>query len=135
MARQITLNDREWIEIVNSNKQVTGGFWWNPSDLDIVKRCEIAIEKLQKFELPKENGMDGIFAASDEMKKIFDDLLNSDASSELFKNCNPLSPCADGSLWCEYVMDVIVKFIESELDVRIKKANAKTRKYTEKYHK
>lgn len=26
MARQITLNDREWIEIVNSGKEVTGDF-------------------------------------------------------------------------------------------------------------
>ena len=40
MARQIQVNDQEWIEIINQEKEVTGGFWWNPSDLDIVKRCE-----------------------------------------------------------------------------------------------
>ena len=54
MARQITLNDREWIEIVNSGKEVTGGFWWNPSDLDIAKRCENVLNYFNGIEVDKE---------------------------------------------------------------------------------
>ena len=40
MARQLKIDDREWIEVTDAAGNVTGGFWWNPSDLDIIKRCE-----------------------------------------------------------------------------------------------
>lgn len=130
MARQITLKDQEWIEIVNSEKQVTGGFWWNPSDLDIVKRCEKVIEYFNGMNV--EEGTD-IFAISEAIKKQFDYLLGSNASKELFKNCNPLSPMPDGTFFAEYVLDVLVKFIESEMGTRMKQSAARIKKYTEKY--
>lgn len=130
MARQITLKDQEWIEIVNSEKQVTGGFWWNPSDLDIVKRCEKVIEYFNGMNV--EEGTD-IFAVSEAIKKQFDYLLGSNASKELFKNCNPLSPMTDGIFFAEYVLDVLVKFIESEMGTRMKQSAARIKKYTEKY--
>lgn len=53
MARQIKIDDREWIEIVNSSGEVTGGFYWNPSDLDIVKRCEKVMDFFDGMEVPK----------------------------------------------------------------------------------
>lgn len=131
MARQITLNDREWIEIVNSGKEVTGGFCWNPSDLDIAKRCENVLNYFNSLEVEKEANF---FAISDEIKKQFDYLLGSDsASEELFKHCNPLSPRLDGTFYAEYVLDTLVKFIESEMKTRIKKSESRIKKYTEKY--
>ncbi|MCC3388157.1 hypothetical protein [Enterocloster citroniae] len=131
MARQITLNDREWIEIVNSGKEVTGGFWWNPSDLDIAKRCENVLNYFNDIDVDKEADF---FAISDEIKKQFNYLLGSDnASEELFKHCNPLSPRSDGTFHMEYVLDTLVKFIESEMKTRIKKSEARIKKYTEKY--
>lgn len=133
MARQITLNDQEWIEIVNAEKQVTGGFWWNPSDLDIVKRCENVMEFFGKMEVRKESGTDALFEVSEAIKGQFDYLLGADASETLFRHANPLSPRDDGSLYAEYVLDVLVKFIESELNVRMKKTNARIKKYTDKY--
>jgi hypothetical protein len=135
MARQISLNDREYIEIVNSKKEVTGGFWWNPSDLDIVKRCEKVMKFFEDMKIPEQGGEAAIFAVSDTIKEQFDYLISPGASEELFKHCNPLSPREDGTLYAEYVLSVIVKFIESEMNVRVKKTTSRIDKYTKKYEK
>lgn len=68
MARQIQVNDQEWIEIINQEKEVTGGFWWNLSDLDIVKRCEKVIEHFSALEIKPDSDL---FAVSDEIKGQF----------------------------------------------------------------
>lgn len=130
MARQIVLEDQEWIEIVNKEKQVIGGFWWNPSDLDIVKRCENVIDSFNNISVTKESDL---FEVSEAIKSKFDYLLGTNASEELFKRCNPLSPRPDGTFFAEYVLDVISKFIRDELDVRMKKTTGRIKKYTEKY--
>ena len=57
------------------------------------------------------------------------------ASDDLFKHCNPWTPYKDGRFFCEYVLDQLVKFIESEMNVRIKKSTSRLRNYTEKYRK
>ena len=136
MDRQITLDDREWIEIVNSKKEVTGGFWWNPSDLDIVKRCEKVMDFFGHTDVAeKENQTDTLFALSDTIKEQFDYLISPGASEELFKYANPLTPREDGSLYAEYVLGQIVAFIEAELDVRMRKTTAKIKQYTAQYEK
>ena len=133
MARQIKLESLEWIEIVDADNNVTGSFLWNPADLDIVKRCEKVLESFEHMEIPKEEDEQMIFALSDEIKRQFDYLLNSNASETLFEKCNPFSPRPDGALYAEYVLDVLVKFIETELDVRMKKTTSRIKKYTAKY--
>ncbi len=134
MARQITLNDRERIEIVNAEGEVTGEFWWNPSDLDIVKRCEKVIEFFNNISVPEENsGEDALFALSDAIKEQFDYLISPGASDTLFKYCNPLSPREDGTLFAEYVLEVLIRFVEQEMDVRMERTTFRIRKYTEKY--
>lgn len=132
MARAITLESYEWIEIKDATGNVTGGFQWNPADLDIVKRCEEVISRFESLEDPG-NDDEAIYKVSDEIKKQFDYLLNTDASA-LFP-VNPLSPRADGELYAEYVLGVLTKFIEDEMDVRIKRTNARIKKYTGKYAK
>lgn len=135
MARQIKIDQREFIEIVSSDGKVTGGFYWNPSDLDIVKRCEKVMDFFEHMEVPKkESETDTLFALSDVIKQQFDYLISTGASEALFKHANPLSPREDGSLYAEYVLDQIVAFIESELDVRMRKTTAKIEKYTKDYN-
>lgn len=133
MARQITLNDQEWIEIVNSKKQVTGGFWWNPSDIDIVKRCEKTIDFFNNVSIP-EGDKEALFKLSEQVKQQFNFLLNSEnAADTLFERSNPFSPREDGTLYAEYVLNTLTKFIESEFNVRMKKTTSRIKKYTEKY--
>lgn len=136
MARQIVLDDRERIEIVNSDGEVTGSFFWNPSDLDIVKRCEKVIDFFNHMEIPEgKEGTDSLFAASDAIKQQFDYLISPGASETLFKHANPLSPREDGSFFAEYVLNQLIAFIEAELDVRLKRTTTKIKQYTEKYNK
>ena len=136
MARQIRLDDREWIEIVNSNGDVTGGFYWNPSDLDIVKRCEKVIDFFDHLEVPEGGSdTDTLFALSDSIKQQFDYLISSGSSNALFKHANPLTPREDGTLFAEYVLSQLVAFIESELNVRMKKTTDRIEKYTKDYQK
>lgn len=136
MGRQLKIDDREFIEIANSSGQVTGGFYWNPSDLDIVKRCEKVMDFFEHMEAPKsEDGTELLFTLSDDIKQQFDFLISPGASDALFQYANPLSPREDGSLYAEYVLGQIISFIESELDVRIKKTTKKIDQYTKKYQK
>lgn len=136
MPRQIKINDREFIEIVNSAGRVMGGFWWNPSDLNIIKRCEKVMDFFEHMEVQKKDDeTENLFAISDVIKEQFDFLISPGASEVLFKEANPLSPREDGSLYAEYILGQIVNFIESELKVRIKKTTAKIEQYTSKYKK
>lgn len=137
MARQITLDDREVIEIVNSQGAVTGSFLFNPTDLDIVQRCEKVIDYFNNLQMPDSENidMDMVNGISDQIKSQFDYLLDSEASVTLFAHCNPLSPREDGTLYCEYVLETITRFIEKEYNVRTKKTQARISKYTRKYQK
>nr|DAH40248.1 MAG TPA: tail assembly chaperone [Bacteriophage sp.] len=135
MAKQIVLDNREWIEIVDSSGNVTGGFFWNPADLDIVKRYENVAKEFESMQMPEGNDAEAVYEFSKKIEQQFDYLLNTDAAKVLFGGANPLSPRPDGTLLCEYVLNVIAQFVEKELDVRIRKTSAKIKKYTEKYKK
>lgn len=136
MARQLRLDQQEWIEIVSSKGDVTGGFYWNPADLGIVKRCEKVMDYLNGIEAPSNSSSEEtIEFISAAIKEQFDYLLSPGASKELFKWNEPFSPQSDGSFYVEYVMKCIKDFIESELDVRINKTTAKIEQYTAKYNK
>ena len=133
MARELVLDTREWIEIKDTRGNVTGGFYWNPSDLDDANRCEKVVEVFEKLHVDENAGDEELYKVSDEIKKQFEYLLNTDVSA-LFQ-INPLSPRPDGTLYAEYLLDVITTFIETEMDVRIKRTSARIKKYTGKYKK
>ena len=130
MAKQIVIDDREYIEIVDKNGTVTGGFMFNPADLDIIKSADTVQKKFEELELPADDDPDGLDKMSGTVKELFDELLNTQgASDDLFKHCNPWTPYKDGRFFCEYVLDQLVKFIESEMNVRIKKSTSRLRNY------
>ena len=133
MARELVLDTREWIEIKDTRGNVTGGFYWNPSGLDVANRCEKVVEVFEKLHVDENAGDEELYKVSDEIKKQFEYLLNTDISA-LFQ-INPLSPRPDGTLYAEYLLDVITTFIETEMDVRIKRTSARIKKYTGKYKK
>ena len=131
MARQIHLDTRELIEIVDSNGNVTGHFRWNPSDLDIVKRFDSVVNFFNSMQV-NENNADEI---SEAIKNQANYLLDSpDAAEELF-HCNPLTPRADGTYYFEYVFNTLADFVKSELKVRVPKVTSRMKKYTAKYEK
>lgn len=131
MARQIKLDTRELIEIVDSDGNVTGHFRWNPSDLDIVKRFDSVVNFFNSMQV-NENNADEI---SEAIKNQANYLLDSpDAAEELF-HCNPLTPRSDGTYYFEYVFNTLAEFVKSELKVRVPKVTSRMKKYTAKYEK
>ena len=133
MARLIVLDSREWIEIKNSAGEVTGGFLFNPTDMDIIKRAEQIAKFFENVDVPED--AEGLMKLNDDIRKQFDILLGESASGALFEHTSPMALREDGSWYCEYVLDVIIPFIEGEFNTRIKRANDRVAKYTRKYTK
>ena len=131
MARQIHLDTRELIEIVDSSGNVTGHFRWNPSDLDIVKRFDSVVDFFNSMQVSEKNADE----ISEAIKNQANYLLDSpDAAEELF-HCNPLTPRSDGTYYFEYVFNTLAEFVKAELKVRVPKATSRMKKYTAKYEK
>lgn len=131
MARQIKLDTRELIEIVDGDGVVTGRFRWNPTDMDIVKRFEKTVKFFETMEI-KDGDIDSV---SNAIKDQINYLLDSpDAADNLFL-CNPLTPRADGTYYFEYVFNTLADFIKSELNIRVPKVTQRVKKYTAKYEK
>ena len=82
MARQITIDDREYIEIVDKNGTKTGGFMWNPSDFDIIKRAEAVQKKFGDLDVPASDDPEALGKMTAPVKELFDELLNSKGASE-----------------------------------------------------
>ena len=70
MARQIVLDSREWIEIKNSAGEVTGGFFFNPTDMDIIKRAEQIAKFFETVDVPED--AEGLTKLNDDIRKQFD---------------------------------------------------------------
>lgn len=140
MARQIKLDDREKIEIVDADGVVTGWFRFNPTDTAILDRFK-DLEKyfdskngeLKKLSASEQKDFD-IDALQEETKKEFDKLLNYEGAGDaLFKNCSPLTLMPNGDVFAGYVMFKIAKFMKSEFGVREKRSKSRISKYTAKY--
>lgn len=131
MARQIKLDTRELIEIVDSDGNVTGHFRWNPTDLDIVKRFDKVVDFFNALEVKDSNADEVAEAIKEQANYLLD---SPDAAENLF-TCNPLTPRADGTYYFEYVFNTLADFIKSELNVRVPKVTKRIQKYTAKYEK
>ena len=133
MARDIVLEEREWINIKNPEGEITGGFYFNPTDFGIADRCDEVIKWFDELKIPEEFGNDERKELEKGIKDQFDYLLGGEASAQLFKFASPISMRVDGTLFAEYVLSVMTAFIEKEFTERTKKANKRIEKYTEKY--
>ena len=129
MARQIKLDTRELIEIVDSDGNVTGHFRWNPADLDIVKRFDSVVDFFNSMQV-SENNADEI---SEAIKNQANYLLDSPNAAEELFHCNPLTPRTDGTYYFEYVFNTLADFVKAELKVRVPKVTNRMKKYTAKY--
>ena len=142
MARQIKLDDREKIEIVDSDGIVTGYFRFNPTDTGIISRFNDLEKYFQDKEKElsglssKEFGIDEMESLISDIKKQYDKLLDYDGAGEaLFKNASPLSLRPNGEIFAIYVMNQILKFIKTEFGIREERAKSRISKYTAKYKK
>ena len=120
---------------VDDKGEIIGQFRFNPSDIDIVRRYETAIDALNAITISENAGADELFKISDEIKKQFDYLLNYNVSEGIFAKCNPFSMTASGDFYFENVLDGIAGLVEKTANQRIEKKRKKIEKATAKYHK
>ena len=120
--------------IENKRGDYLGEFTFNPADTNIVKRHEEVIDFLNSVNL--EEYSDGkISDLEDVLKSKIDYLLNADTSETFFKICGPMTPLVSGETFVENIIAAIGLVIEKEMGVRMKKANDRISKYTQKYSK
>lgn len=128
-------------DIVNQNDKVLGQFSFNPSDTDIVKRYNKAVENFQTvFEeigkVQDESNIEEVINKLDEKTYEFiDSIFNAEVSQNFFSIMGPFSPLASGQLFVESVIDAIGQAIQAETGERVKKINKKIQKHTSKYHR
>lgn len=121
--------------IENKRGDYLGEFTFNPSDTNIIKRHEEVIDFINNLENEEFEEKEGIKKVEDALKEKIDYLLNSDTSETFFKICGPLTPLASGETFVENIIAAIGTVIEKEMGVRMKKANERISKYTQKYKK
>ena len=110
-----------------------GSFKFIPTDLDIVDRYEKAIEEFEKISISDDADFADFKKISDQIKEIFDYLLNYKASDALFKVCNPLTPVSNGDFYFEACLETISNIVEETLNKRLAKKKARIQKVTSKY--
>lgn len=142
MGNVIKINDGyKTYDIVNQEDKLLGQFSFNPSDTNIIKRYNDAIEKFENvFEEFK--GMDESTETEEIIKKLdektcelIDGIFNADVSSNFFNIMGPFSPLASGQFYVATVIEAIGQALEAEIGERVKKMRSKINKHTSKYHK
>lgn len=123
------------VVLTNENDEEIGKFSFNPNDLNIIKRYEEVVKKLDSIELSEDAKEDEIFQLTDEIEKQIDYLLNAKTAKGIFAECNPLTLTESGEFFVEIILEQIGDIVEQVTDKRIKKKQAKIKKATSKYHK
>lgn len=121
------------IELKDTKGNEIGTFSFNPTDIDIVKRFQESIKRLEEISIPDKANYYDILNASEEIKKEFDYILNANCSQAIFGKLNPLTSVGNGDYYFEIVLEKIGGVIEKTLDKRLEKKRAKIKKYTDKY--
>lgn len=143
MAEKLILNiddGSKSVEIHNIDGEIIGEFRFNPTDFDIMKRFDVVIKDMEKMEIPEisDTSEDEVISLieelSEKIKKLFDFLLNYNASDEIFAKCNPFTITSKGNMYCEDVIEGIANLIKQTMNKNFNKRNAKIKKATAKYH-
>lgn len=120
---------------IDDKGEIIGQFRFNPSDLDIARRYDQVIEKLNTISVSEKPSEEEVFAITDEIKVQFDYLLNYSVSEQIFAKANPFTPLTNGDFYFENVIEGIRNIIEQETNQRLEKRLKKIKKATAKYHK
>lgn len=137
-ATDIIIDDgKKTYNIRNHEGEIIGQFRLNPTDMNIRKRYEEAIEKLDHLSdmIDENKTTDENFEMiekfiCDQMDYIF----QSDVSGSFFSVVSPLSVMADGEDFFIKVLDAIGSVIQVSMKSAWDKADKKVSKYTKKYH-
>lgn len=136
MARIITADIGEKIEVRSTSGETMGYFYFNPADIDLERRCDIAGKRMQEISEKLKTGKAGeIWKVNEEIRNQMEFLLGESAAETLFKYNSPLAIMPNGNVYAVYVFGIITDFIAKEVKARAKKSKQMIEKYTEKYTK
>lgn len=128
--------DVEKYEFVDSNGEYLFTVPLNTTDLDIVRRYESVVEWLNNIQVDTnatdEESTKAMLEISDQLKEQIDFMFGTKVSAEVFR-VNPFSPMENGDLYVYVALDNIAALIETKMNARIKKAEKRMKKHTDKY--
>lgn len=137
MARSITANIGEKIEIRNTENELMGYFYFNPADMDIIRRCDAASQNIEEIQKELNRNLDPakIQEVNDKLRENLESIIGNKSASVLFEYNSPLAVMPDGTIYGIYLFDIIFNFISEEINARKKSAKQQMDKYTAKYEK
>lgn len=136
MARVITADIGEKIEVRSTSGETMGFFYFNPADVDLERRCRIVSKRMQEIsEAIRKGNSEEVWELNDKVRKQMEFLLGESAADTLFKYNSPLAIMPNGNIYAVYVFDIISKFIAEEVKARAQRSKKMIEKYTKKYTK
>lgn len=132
----------ERIPIQNKHGDEIGVFYFNPTDVGIVKRFnEVAdrfsevVQPLSEANInPDGTGVnnDDVKALEEAEKRLYDlcnYLFNGNLAEAFFGKMNPFSPVG-GNFYCENALNVVSQYVSKRFDAEAKKISARVERYT-----
>ena len=132
----------ERVPIKNKFGEEIGVFYFQPTDVGIIKRFNEVSDRFQEVVEPLENvninadgtgnSDDDVIAISEAEKRLYDlcnYLFGGNLSEAFFGKMNPFSPVG-GNFYCENALNAVSQYISNRMDSEAKKINARVEKYT-----
>lgn len=135
----------ERVPIRNTLGEEIGVFYFNPTDVGIVKRFkEVAnqfgtvAEPLANIDINPdgttngENESEALEKAEAKMFELVNYLFGGDCASAFFGKMNPFSP-VNGKFYAENVLNAVAQYVSKKMEVETERINTRVDKYTHGY--
>jgi len=132
----------ERVEIKNKFGNVVGEFYFNPTDMGIIKRFNdiskkfnTVVEPLKDISINADGTAEGEFdtakleEAENRLYELCDYLFGGNMSKAFFGKIAPFSP-VNGHFYCENALNGVAGYVSNRFDEEVKKINSRVEKYT-----
>lgn len=121
--------------VKDEHGRLMGTLFWNPADTGILERYNEVVAYFDSIVVPEDGTEQFIIDTNKGIVEKLSYMLNEDTSESLFSKVAPLSILANGNVFVYELLEKIAMLVEKESKVRVKRANTKINKYTQRYHK
>ena len=133
------------VPIKNTLGEEVGVFYFNPTDVGIVKRFNEVAEKFNTVVEPLQNisinpdgtaesttDVEALQEAENRLYELVDYLFGGNTAAAFFGKVNPFSP-VQGKFYAEHVLTAVANYMTARFEAETKKVNARVQKYTHGY--
>lgn len=130
------------VPVKNNYGDEIGVFYFNPTDVGIIKRFDEVRDRFSTVVEPLSNvniNADGtgedaadvaqLQEAENRLYDLCDYLFGGNMSKAFFGKVNPFSPI-NGSFYCENALNMVATFVSKRFEKEVKKINSRVEKYT-----